>query len=247
MGVNRKMHKVVNMKNSTTAMLVLMAVIMTGCASEGVVRDPEYAAVRPIAIKPSDNVTGGIYQAGYDIRLYEDMRARRVGDILNIILVEETDASKSATTSATKDTNSSITNPTILGATPSFNTPSALPLSSNQNNNLGTSLESAHDFSGDGASTQSNSLTGNISVTIVEVLPNGNMLVRGEKILSLNQGDEYVRISGIVRAQDVTSANTILSTQVADAHISYGGTGVVADSNKMGWLARFFVSAIMPF
>ncbi|MDH5594565.1 MAG: flagellar basal body L-ring protein FlgH, partial [Gammaproteobacteria bacterium] len=93
----------------------------------------------------------------------------------------------------------------------------------------------------------SNSLTGNISVTVVEVLPNGNLVIRGEKIISLNQGDEYVRVAGIVRAQDVTSKNTVLSTQIADAHISYGGNGMVADSNKLGWLARFFVSAIMPF
>lgn len=234
-------------QNITTLMIAIFLMLISGCASEQLVRDPEYATVRPSAMKPQEYNNGAIYQVGYDIRLYEDPRARRVGDILTIILTEQTDASKSATTSLEKDTTNSITNPTILGSTPSFNTPGVLPLDSNRNNNLGTSLGSAHDFEGEGKSAQSNSLSGNLSVTVVEVLPNGNMLVRGEKIISLNQGDEYVRVSGIVRSQDVTSTNTVLSTQIADAHISYGGNGMVADSNKLGWLARFFVSAIMPF
>ncbi|MDH5189956.1 MAG: flagellar basal body L-ring protein FlgH [Gammaproteobacteria bacterium] len=233
------------MKKYFTGIILIM--FLTGCASEKMARDPEYAAVRPAAMKPQEYSNGAIYQAGYDIRLYEDPRARRVGDIITIILTEQTDASKSATTSLEKDTNNTITNPTILGSTPSFNVPGVLPLESNRNNNLGTSLGSAHDFEGEGKSAQSNSLTGNISVTVVEVLPNGNLVIRGEKIISLNQGDEYVRVAGIVRAQDVTSKNTVLSTQIADAHISYGGNGMVADSNKLGWLARFFVSAIMPF
>ena len=234
-------------QNITRLISAIFLVLISGCASEHMARNPEYAAVRPVAMKPQEYSNGAIYQAGYDIRLYEDPRARRVGDILTVMLIEQTDASKSATTSLEKDSTNTITNPTILGATPNFNTPGVLPLDSNRNNNLGTSLGSAHDFEGKGKSAQSNSLSGSISVTIVEVLPNGNMLVRGEKILSLNQGDEYVRISGIVRTQDVTSKNTILSTQIADAHISYGGNGMVADSNKIGWLARFFVSAIMPF
>ncbi len=234
-------------QNIITLIIAIFLVLISGCASEQLARDPEYAAVRPAAMKPQEYSNGSIYQAGYDIRLYEDPRARRVGDILTILLIEQTDASKSATTSLEKDTTNSITNPTILGSTPNFNTPGVLPLDSNRNNNLGTSLGSAHDFEGEGKSAQSNSLSGSLSVTVVEVLPNGNLVVRGEKILSLNQGDEYVRVSGIVRTQDVTSTNTVLSTQIADAHISYGGSGMVADSNKLGWLARFFVSAIMPF
>ena len=234
-------------KNIAASIIAVLLVLLSGCASDQMARNPEYAAVRPVAIKPQEYSNGAIYQAGYDIRLYEDPRARRVGDILSVILIEQTDSSKSATTSLEKGTKNTISNPTILGSTPSFSTPGGLPLASNKDNNLGTSLGSAHDFEGKGASAQSNSLTGNISVTVTEVLQNGNLVVRGEKILSLNQGDEYVRISGIVRANDVTSKNTVLSTQVADAHISYGGNGVVGDSNKLGWLARFFVSALMPF
>lgn len=235
------------MKISTAFLVITTAVTLQGCMQDRVVRDPNYAAVRPVALPKPEVSNGAIYQVGHDIRLYEDMRARRVGDILNIILVEQTNASKNASTSATKDTNTSITNPSILGTTPQFDAPGFLPLASNKNNNLGTSLESAHDFAGEGESTQSNNLTGNIAVTVVEVLSNGNLVIRGEKIIGLNQGDEYVRVSGVVRAQDITAANTVLSTQIANAQLSYGGNGVVADANKMGWLARFFISAILPF
>jgi len=226
--------------------LVLLG-LLGGCVADRVQRDPSYAAVRPVAVPTPAPGTGAIYQAGYDMRLYEDRKARRVGDILTIQLVEKIDASKSASTTATKETSATIANPTVLGSTPQFNTPGFLPLASNKNNTLATSLDSANDFSGEGESKQSNTLSGSISVTVVEVLPNGNLVVRGEKIISINQGDEFVRIMGVVRPEDVGADNTVVSTQVADAHISYGGTGVVADANKMGWLARFFVSAIWPF
>ena len=98
-----------------------------------------------------------------------------------------------------------------------------------------------------GDSSQSNSLSGNITVTVAAVHPNGNMLVRGEKLLTLNQGAEVVRISGLVRPVDVTPQNTVLSTQIADAQITYSGTGAIAQSNQQGWLARFFNSPYWPF
>lgn len=210
-------------------------------------RDPAYAAVRPVALPPLQSNSGSIYQAGYDVRLFEDSRARRVGDLLTINLVESTNASKQAATELSKSTDTSITNPTILGSTPQFNTPGILPLASNQNNNLGFGLNSSNDFQGDGSSSQSNSLSGSITVTVAEVLPNGYMVVRGEKVTSLNQGHEYVRLSGIVRPADIRPDNTVLSTQVADAQITYTGSGAVAETNKIGWLARFFISALFPF
>jgi flagellar L-ring protein precursor FlgH len=226
--------------------VLLMISVLTGCQTTPQ-RDPEYAATRPVAFPPAQNRNGAIYQAGHDVRLFEDYKARRVGDILTIVLSESTNASKSATTDITKSNDNSVTNPTILGATPQFNTPGILPLSSNTNNNLAFDLKSDHTFAGDGSSTQSNTLTGNIGVTIAEVLPNGNLVVRGEKVLTLNQGQEYVRIKGIVRPADISSNNTILSTQVADAVISYSGTGAVADSNVLPFLAKFFISALFPF
>ena len=93
----------------------------------------------------------------------------------------------------------------------------------------------------------SNSLSGNITVTVHDVLPNGVLMVKGEKWLTLNQGDEYIRISGMVRPQDIGSDNTVESTKLADARIAYSGTGSVNDSNVMGWMSRFFIGAIWPF
>lgn len=226
--------------------LLLAGGLLSGCQSTPE-RDPAFASTRPVAFPESQPRNGSIYQAGHDIRLYEDNRARRVGDIITIVLNESTNASKSATTEIDKSNSTSITNPTILGATPQFNAPGVLPLSSNSNNNLAFSLNSDKQFEGDANSSQSNNLTGSIAVTIAEVLPNGNLLVRGEKVLTLNQGHEYIRVSGVVRPADVTSNNTVSSTLIADAVISYNGSGPVAESNVLPWLARFFISALFPF
>jgi len=227
-------------------MLALTAVALAGC-NTAPVRDPAYAPIRPVVAAPVPVGNGAIYQAGYEQSWFEDMRARRVGDMLTIKLAEKTDAKKSATTEVSKSNSNSVTNPTLLGSTPQFNAPGLLPLVSNRDNNLGFSLESEHDFSGEGDSEQNNELTGDITVTVIEVLPNGYLVVRGEKRIGINQGNEYVKLSGIVRPADIDATNTVLSTRLADPTIVYVGDGAVADSNVMGWLGRFFISALMPF
>jgi flagellar L-ring protein FlgH len=227
-------------------LVVAVTMLVVGCNTPPK-RDPDYAAVRPIAPPPAPEGTGSIYQTGYSTFWFENIRARRVGDMLTVKLVEQTDATKKAATAAKKSNSTSITNPTILGSTPQFNTPKVLPLASNINNDLSASLQSSHDFDGEGDSSQSNKLTGDITVTVAEVLPNGNMLVRGEKRIGINQGNEYVKLSGIVRPTDIDSTNTVESTRLADPTIVYVGDGPVADSNIMGWLSKFFISAIMPF
>lgn len=226
---------------------MIFCLVVSGC-NTAPSRDPEFAAVRPrpaAAPPPSD---GAIYQPGYSLVLFEDLRARRVGDVLTISLNERTAASKSAETEFDKSTSTTISNPTVLGSTVSFNVPSVLPLSTTANNTLEASLNSSSDFEGGGQSTQSNSLTGDITVTVAEVLPNGDLFVQGEKILTLTEGHEHIRISGTVRQVDITPENTVLSTRVANARIIYAGEGGgVPDANIAGWLARFFVSAFFPF
>ena len=101
-------------------------------------------------------------------------------------------------------------------------------------------LENETEFDGEGASSQSNRLQGDITVTVAQRLPNGNLLVRGQKWIAINQGKEYVRIQGIVRPIDIDPDNSISSLKVADARISYGGTGALADANRPGLLSRFF-------
>lgn len=228
------------------SLLLLLAALLSGC-NTAPVRDPAYAPIRPVVAAPKPEGNGAIYQAGYEHSWFEDMRARRVGDMLTVKLEEKTDAKKSAATDVSRSNSNSITNPTLLGSTPQFNTPGLLPLASNSNNNLGFSLESENDFSGSGDSEQNNELTGDITVTVIEVLPNGYLVVRGEKRIGINQGNEYVKLSGIVRPADIDSTNTVLSTRLADPTIVYVGDGAVADSNAMGWFAKFFISALFPF
>lgn len=179
---------------------------------------------------------GSLYQAGGAMSLFADNTARRVGDLLTIQLIESTRASKSAKTTTSKDQTVEMDAPVILGQTPTMN---GLP--------LGTTLKGGREFDGQGDSSQSNSLAGFVTVTVVERLPNGNLVVAGEKRLSLNQGEETVRISGVVRPVDISTTNVVPSFKVADAQITYGGKGSIAESNQMGWLARFFNSGWAPF
>jgi len=170
------------------------------------------------------------------MELFNDPRAHRVGDILTISLVESTQASKKASTSTSKKDKSNLAAPTILGR----------PISiGGKDVSFGT--DGDRSFDGSGNSSQSNQLTGSITVTVAQRLSNGNLLVRGEKWLTINQGQELVRISGIVRPQDIGQDNSVPSTRVADARIGYTGRGTLADANTQGWLSRFFGSKWMPF
>lgn len=227
-------------------MMLCSLVVGSGCQTQAK-RDPAFAAVRPTLppIEPESN--GAIYKPGFDIRLFEDLKARRVGDILIVKLAESTDASKSAETDTDKTTTSTVTNPTIFGASPEFNVPAFIPLNNTKNLNLSSSLSSEHEFEGSGSATQKNKLTGNISVSVVEVLPNGNLIVRGEKRVTLNNGVEYIQLSGIIRPVDILADNSVLSSQVADATINYTGEGAIAETNFVGWLAKFFTSPFMPY
>ncbi len=172
--------------------------------------------------------------------LFEDLKARRVGDVLTIKLVEKTDATKSADTNVDKDTDVNIENPVLFGVSPRFQIGS-------ETVTLESRLASSKSFEGKGESSQSNSLLGDITVSVAEVLGNGDLLVQGEKILTLNRGDEHIRLSGVVRTADINADNTVLSTRVANVTIIYAGEGEVADASKSGWLTRIFSSVFFPF
>ncbi|HFC53804.1 MAG TPA: flagellar basal body L-ring protein FlgH [Gammaproteobacteria bacterium] len=227
--------------------LALLLLLLAGCGStpEMAKRDPAYAPVRPVPVPVRKN-RGSIYQSGAGISLFRDSRARRVGDILTVKLAERIRASKSAKTNTSRSDEVKVDNPTLFGAQVQFNAPRAFPLANHKDNGLAAAFGSERTFSGSGDSSQSNSLTGSVTVSVVEVLANGYLVVRGEKTLSLNQGSEYIRVAGIVRPQDIGPDNTVLSSKLADADISYGGSGVIADSNRRGWLSRA-LGAIWPF
>ena len=182
---------------------------------------------------------GSIYAnaGGGGLRLFEDNKARNVGDLLTIVLVENTAARTNAKTSVSKDGGVAMGAPTLLGQ----------QVTVNGRNVLEAEIEGKRKFAGNGDSTQSNQLNGQITVRVVQDLGNGNLLVRGDKQLRLNQGDELVQIQGLVRASDIGPDNRITSDRVGDAQIVYGGRGTLARSNAMGWLGRFFNSALFPY
>lgn len=222
-------------RRSASVALVLVLAVLQGCTAMSRPRampdDPEYAPVRAQAMMQQDLATGSIYQVSRNYNFYGDTVALNVGDVLTVTLSESTRASKNAETSISKDSDISLTEPNILGR-----------------NQLGlaTAIEQKRDFQGAAEADQSNSLAGSITVTVTEVLPNGVLRIRGEKWLSLTNGEEYIRLTGLVRPQDIKPDNTLASNRIADARIAYGGTGDFDQANQMGWMGRFFNSEWWP-
>jgi len=200
---------------------------------------PQYAVSAPASGDGGGSIFAGAGsgQAGPRMRLFEDNKARDVGDLLTIVLVENTRAKTNAKTAVTKESGVGISAPTVFGQDVTFK---GKPL-------LQAEIEGSRDFAGSGDSAQSNQLAGNITVSVVENLGNGNLRVAGEKRMRLNQGDELVQIQGIVRTADIGPDNRVSSDRVGDARIVYGGRGTIARSNAMGWLGRFFNSAAFPY
>lgn len=184
-----------------------------------------------------DVASGAVFNPFGSFELFMDLRARAVGDILTISLVEKTDAQKESSTSTAKKSSTDTGTPIIAGG----------PITFHGKQILNNSLTGDRAFDGKADSSQSNQLIGNITVSVAERLPNGNLLVRGEKLININQGEEYIRLQGIIRPVDIGPDNTVASTKVADAKISYSGRGALADSNRQGWLSRFFNSPWFPF
>ena len=224
---------VTNMVKQGLAACALIA--LAGCVSAP--SEPDYFATPPEELPLATAGNGAIYQSGHDIALFENSGARRVGDTLTINLNENTNASKSSSTTTKKTSSAALTSPTIAGRPVTVNGAEVL--------SMGTDNQTA--FDGQGDSSQSNKLIGQLSVTVAQRLPNGNLLVRGQKWIAINQGKEYVRIQGIVRPIDINPDNSISSLKVADARISYGAKGALADANTPGLLARFFNFAWLPF
>ncbi|MFY9993971.1 MAG: flagellar basal body L-ring protein FlgH [Leclercia sp.] len=212
----------------------LAALLLSGCETVTWVAhkdDADYAPPDDIE-QPDTRVSGGgLYNSGYSWSLVQDRRAYRVGDILTINLDESTQSSKQATTNFGKQNDVTIGVPEVLGHT--------LDKASG-------SVSGDRNFKGAANSQQQNMLRGSITVAVYKVLPNGVMAVRGEKWLTLNQGDEYLRVTGLVRSEDITQGNTISSQRIANARISYSGRGALSDANSAGWLTRFFNHPLFP-
>ncbi len=219
------------------AVVALLVVNMIGCAGrqdEFIPPSPNDEAYAPpeLDYQVTRVSKGSLYTGTTAMTLFQDRRAYRVGDILTVMLDEKTESDKSASTQYGKDSSATIAAPTL--GTTTYAEGSA-------------ALDATRDFDGAAASTQGNSLSGSITVTVYDVLPNGVLRVRGEKWLKLNQGDEYIRLTGNVRVDDIQANNTLSSQRIADARITYAGRGTFADTNTAGWLTQFFNSPWMPF
>lgn len=219
--------------------LLILIFVVSGCAIKPSTTIHQPATTRPIPQSAAAELSGGIFQtvssapANRYTPLFEDRRARGLGDTIIVTLNERTNASKSSGSNVDRSGNIDFSVPTIVG----------LPLGFLR----GTTVEadSNNTFDGSGASSSNNDFTGTISVTVIEVMPNGNLLVSGEKLIGINQGQEFIRLSGIVNPINVIN-NTISSVQVADARIEYRANGYIDEAQTMGWLSRFFLN-VSPF
>lgn len=219
-----------------TILLILgMASLLSAC----VTTTPSTAIHQPMSARPEPRnpamaTNGAIYQVSSARPLFEDRRARFVGDIITINVVENVQASKKSGTTSEKTQTISAGVPTISGLP--FKSLSGLTVDANNSNK----------FNGKGENSSAALFTSTITVTVIEVLSNGNLLVAGEKQIGLKEGEEFVRFSGVINPNTITTANTVQSTQIADARIEYKANGFLDDAQSMGWLSRFFLS-YLPF
>lgn len=214
------------------AVLLMMTVV--GCAQvprASVVGEQEQIS---IVDRPPPVANGSIYQVrrGYQ-PLFEDRRPRSVGDILTIVLDEQVSASKNSQSNASREGSAGLELEQL---------PDALDTLAE----YGFNVAGNSDFAGSGGSQASNSFTGTITVSVLEVMNNGNLRVRGEKQIAINQGTEFIRFAGVVNPRTITAQNSVPSTQVADARIEYVGDGYINEAQHMGWLQRFFLN-VSPF
>ena len=215
------------------ALMLAAALLLGACGSMSprVSLGDERPQPVPIPLPQGMPSEGAIYSDGQSIALFEDAKARNIGDLVTILLVEKTQAQKSAETNTSKSSNVDITDVQVLGRSIGVN----------------TGVSGSRSAKGAGDSKQSNSLDGSVTAVVVGRLANGLLQVRGEKQVELNQGSETLFIDGVIRPVDILSNNTISSDRVGNARVSYKGRGALADANAQGWLTRFFNSPWFPF
>ena len=215
---------------------------MTGCAITPPTNLHQPMSAR--AVPPVQTETGSIFKTSYSSQasrytpIFEDRRARYVGDIVIVTLNEKTNANKKSNSNVDRDSGTTMTAPSPLAL---LGVP--IPASFMKMN---MEAETNNTFTGGGASGSNNVFTGTIAVTVIEVLPNGNLVVSGEKQVGINQGQEFIRFSGVVNPVNIGNNSTISSIQVADARIEYRSNGYIDEAQTMGWFSRALMS-VSPF
>lgn len=221
-----------------TGSALAASLLLVGCAQiprEPLVQLPMTARA-DAQVRSVAPVNGAIYRTSFGaLALFEDRRPRYVGDIVTIVVSENVNASKNSAANASRNGSASAEFgqiPKIFGGL----------ISSKQD----ASASGKNIISAKGDANAANTFNGVITVTVVEVLPNGNLLVSGEKQMLINQGTEFIRFSGVVNPRTVSGNNTVPSTQVADARIEYSAKGYIDEAQTMGWLQRIFLN-VLPF
>lgn len=227
-----RMHIAQGLRLLVAGSLAAAAMAVSGCGMLPVNEPPEPAIPVPQPVPPPPPAPGTIYQPGNSVSFFQDPKAHRVGDILTIILQESTQGQAASSTGTGKKDSIGIGVPNLLG---------------HNMGRLGASADTNNSFAGTGTSQQSNTLTGEISVRVIQVLPNGVLRIAGTKHLQINQSDEELTLTGYVREQDIGPDNTVPSDAIALSNIQYTGRGALASANEQGWLARFFNSKLWPF
>jgi flagellar L-ring protein precursor FlgH len=216
------------------ALMIAALIALSACAQlprKNVVEGPTTAPPQPPPAPPSN---GSLFRASYAKPLFEDRRPRQVGDILTVILDEEVSASKSSAAESSRNGSVQLNLDQI---------PEALQdvLAAQ-----GADLSGANTFNGSGGANASNNFVGTITVTVMDVLPNGNLQVAGEKRIGINQGVEYILFSGVVNPRMISAESTVTSTQVANTRLEYYGDGYIDEAQHMGWFQRVLLN-VSPF
>lgn len=228
-------------KMTRRSLCLAASLLLTGCASltqSPLVTGETSISPMPVAVAATD---GAVFQAGQAMNygyqpLFEDRRPRNIGDTLTILLQENVSASKSSSANASQGGSTGL----------SFDAMPRVISGLFAGDRANTAISGNNDFSGKGGAAAKNTFSGTITVTVQQVLQNGNLKVIGEKQIAINQGTEFIRFSGVVNPRTISGNNTVISTQVADARIEYVGSGYINDAQQMGWLQRLFVK-FSPF
>jgi flagellar L-ring protein precursor FlgH len=235
----------------TTRLLgsTLLALGLVGCASapDPLAHSPQFAPVMPVAVEKPRMATGAIYNGRHSDNFFGRSRNYRVGDLITVVLDEKTRADREQKGSVKREAKNTVVPPGLVSKVQGLALPTKI---------LGTKLDgvmgginlnnSSITSTGEGVAEQGASLTGAVSVTVIEVLANGNLMVRGEKQLALTEGAETIQVSGIIRPDDVSPNNEVQSRRLANAQIAYRGTGDMAAVAKTGWGTKALLK-LWPF
>ncbi len=216
-------------------LIFILTFVISGCSTYvEEANNQQFKPLRPSfeefeKVEPSN---GSIYSTSSSGLFSSDRRAKKVGDILSVTLSETFSSNKAVTNSSAKADaiGAQVGGVGVMNLAGSF----------------GGAISKTDSFSGSMATNQSNSLSGTVSATIVRVFPNGNLEIKGQKKLRITEGTEYIRLSGIIRPEDISTTNTVSSSKIAEAQIEYVGAGILDSATKPGWGSNI-LRAISPF